>query len=45
MLAQVFSKRSFFVIFHGISSGLPLLLTLGTLQAWMTDVNDLGTMD
>lgn len=45
MLNKIFSYRQLFIFIHGLSSGLPLLLTLGTLQAWMTDANvDLGTI-
>lgn len=39
MLKQIFSYKQLYTFFYGISSGLPLLLTLGTLQAWMTDAN------
>lgn len=45
--AEVFrtivSKRMMITFVMGFSSGLPLLLTLSTLQAWMKDLNvDLG---
>lgn len=39
MLRQIFNYKQLYTFFYGISSGLPLLLTLGTLQAWMTDAN------
>ena len=34
---KIFTKRMLVVLLTGFSSGLPLLLTGSTLQAWMTD--------
>ena len=33
----LFSKRMLITLFMGFSSGLPLLLTMTALQAWMKD--------
>jgi len=35
----IFSRRMFITFFLGVSSGIPLLVTGSTLQAWMTDEN------
>ena len=37
MLKQVFSLRMVIALLMGFAAGLPLLMTKGTLQAWMTD--------
>lgn len=37
ILAVFFSQRMLLLLLMGFSSGLPLALTAGTLQAWMTD--------
>lgn len=37
VLKVLFSKRMFIILLMGFSSGLPLLATGSTLQAWMTD--------
>lgn len=37
IIKVIFSWRLFVVFFLGISSGIPLLVTGSTLQAWMTD--------
>lgn len=34
---KIFSKKMLITLAMGFSSGLPLLLTMGTLQAWMHD--------
>jgi PAT family beta-lactamase induction signal transducer AmpG len=45
LLKKVFSYRMFCLLLLGYAAGLPLLLTGGTLQAWMTDEGvDLGTI-
>ncbi|MDQ2695927.1 MAG: AmpG family muropeptide MFS transporter [Pseudomonadota bacterium] len=36
-MASVFSRRMLVALLMGFSSGLPLLLTLSVLQAWMTE--------
>lgn len=36
---QILQKKMIFVFLMGFASGLPLLLTSKTLQAWMTDAN------
>ncbi len=42
---QMFSWRMLVLLVMGMSSGLPLALTGGTLKAWMTDAGvDLGTI-
>lgn len=42
-IAKLFNYNMFVILLLGISSGLPLALTAGTLQAWMKSVNvDLG---
>ncbi|MBI4925687.1 MAG: AmpG family muropeptide MFS transporter [Bdellovibrio sp.] len=45
-ILQVFAnKRMFIVLVNGFTSGVPLALTAGTLQAWMKDKNvDLTTI-
>ena len=35
----IFSRRMLITFFLGVSSGIPLLVTGSTLQAWMTDEN------
>ena len=37
MLKKIFNLKMFVTFFMGMASGLPLLLTLSTLQAWMKD--------
>src|SRR5512135_3338072 len=37
ILRVVFSGRMLVAFFMGFSSGLPLLLTMGVLQAWMKE--------
>ena len=37
ILKTILSRRMVVAAFMGFSSGLPLLLTIGLLQAWMTD--------
>jgi MFS transporter, PAT family, beta-lactamase induction signal transducer AmpG len=37
ILRSLFQKRMIVALFMGVASGLPLLLTSKTLQAWMTD--------
>ena len=37
VLATLFSRRMLVALLMGFSCGLPLLLTLGVLQAWMTE--------
>jgi PAT family beta-lactamase induction signal transducer AmpG len=45
LLSQVFSTRMLIALAMGFSSGLPLLLTAGTLQAWMKESSvDLRTL-
>ena len=45
LLAQVLSKKMVVCFLMGYASGLPLLLTLSTLQAWMKDEGvDLGSI-
>ncbi len=45
LLKKVFSYRMLCLLLLGYAAGLPLLLTGGTLQAWMTDEGvDLGTI-
>ncbi|MFP5519586.1 MAG: AmpG family muropeptide MFS transporter [Bdellovibrionia bacterium] len=45
MVRRLFTKNMFIVFLMGFGSGIPLLLTLRTLQAWMTDVGvDLKTI-
>jgi PAT family beta-lactamase induction signal transducer AmpG len=45
LLKKVFSYRMFCLLLLGYAAGLPLLLTGGTLQAWMSDEGvDLGTI-
>lgn len=45
VLKKVFSYRMLCLLLLGYAAGLPLLLTGGTLQAWMTDEGvDLGTI-
>ena len=42
-ISKLFNRKMFVIMLLGISSGLPLALTAGTLQAWMKSVNvDLG---
>ncbi|MEM7282402.1 MAG: MFS transporter [Pseudomonadota bacterium] len=42
---QIFSRRMLIALFMGFAGGLPLLLTLTLLQAWMKDAGvDLGTI-
>ena len=38
-LRSIFSRRMLVALLTGFSSGLPLLLTGGTLQAWLHDAN------
>jgi len=46
LLIKILSKKMLSMIFLGFNSGLPLLLTGSTLQAWMTDskidIKDIG---
>lgn len=45
IIKELFTKNMFIVFLMGFGSGIPLLLTLRTLQAWMTDVGvDLKTI-
>lgn len=45
LLKTVFSRRMLVSLLMGFSSGLPLLMTMGLLQAWMQeDGLDLGTI-
>lgn len=45
ILRQIFSWKMLILLLMGMSSGLPLALTGGTLKAWMTDVGvDLTTI-
>ena len=45
ILGVLFSSRMLIALAMGFASGLPLLLTLSVLQAWMTEEGvDLGTI-
>lgn len=39
MLKMIFSKKMFICLLMGFAGGMPLLLTMSTLQAWMKDQN------
>src|SRR5687768_7154811 len=44
-LRSIKQPKMLYMLLLGISSGLPFALTLGTLQAWMTELNvDLKTI-